>query len=271
MNKEAITNLEQTDSQSTEVIQPHEPADTQSVNWDDVNTALDVVEVEGDVEVLEEPVAAEVVAATPVAPASVVEPAAYAPPQPVAPAPPTPQQTAERKADELAKLEQLYALSEEDSAGMFTEPDKVLPKLLARMHQQAAASVLDSMQTAVPQIVQSTSEATRVETEARQAFFSVNDDLAKPEFEAAVLQIGAMYRQVNPHAPKAEAIQKIGELTRVALNLPAKGVAVAATSVAKPANAPFTPSRGGTGGAKAAGPKGTWEQLNAEFDESDGF
>lgn len=261
------TNLEQMDGQPTEVNQPHEAADTQSVNWDEVNTALDVVEVEGDVEVLSKPVGAEPM----IAPAPVVEPVAYTAPQPPAPAPLTPQQIAERKADELAKLEQLYALSEEDSAGMFTEPDKVLPKLLARMHQQATVSVLDSMQTAVPQIVQSNSEATRVETEARQAFFSVNDDLAKPEFEAAVLQIGAMYRQVNPNAPKAEAIQKIGELARVALNLPAKGGAVATAPAAKPANVPFTPSRGGTGGAKAAGPKGAWEQLNAEFDESDGF
>ena len=260
-------NLEQTESQVTEDSQPHEPAVEQAVNWDEVNTALDVVEVEGDVEVLSEPEVPAAVVETPV----VVEPVTYTPPQPVAPAPLTPQQIAERNADELAKLEQLYALSEDDSAARFTVPDKVLPKLLAKMHQQATQSVLDSMQTAVPQIVQSNSEATRVETEARQAFFSVNDDLAKPEFEDAVLRIGAQYRQVNPNAPKGEAIQKIGELARVALNLPAKGVATAAVAAAKPANVPFTPSRGGTGGAKAVGPKGTWEQLNAEFDESDGF
>lgn len=262
-------NLEQVSNPPTEATQLPEPAVEQTVNWEEVNTSLDVEEVEGDIEVLAEP---ESVVEAPAVPEPAVEaPVVYTPPAAPAVLPPTPQQLADKKAVELAKLEQLYALSDEDSAAMFAEPDKVLPKLLAKMHQQAAQSVLDSMQTTVPQIVQTAEAATRVETEARQAFFSVNEDLMKPEYEAAVLKIGAMYRQVNPKASKVEAIQKIGELARVALNLPAKVAGVAQAPVAKPANVPFTPSRGGTGGAKVAGSKGTWEQLNAEFDESDGY
>ena len=254
-----------TDNPVTEESQPLEPAVEQTVNWDDVNDALDVAEVEGDVEVLEEPAAKVVeVVAPEVAP---VVPQYVAPTAPQ----PTPQQLAAQRAADLTKLEDLYKLSEEESAAMFTEPEKVLPKLLAKMHQQATQSVLDSMQTAVPQIVQRTESATRVETEARQAFFSVNSDLAKPEYEAAVLQVGAMFRQVNPKAPREVAVQKIGELARVALNLPPKAAGVVAEPAAAQTSKPFTPSRGGTGGRGAAGPKGTWEQLNAEFDETDGF
>lgn len=254
-----------TDNPVTEESQLLEPAVEQTVNWDDVNDALDVAEVEGDVEVLEEPAAKVVeVVAPEVAP---VVPQYVAPTAPQ----PTPQQLAAQRTADLVKLEDLYKLSEEESAAMFTEPEKVLPKLLAKMHQQATQSVLDSMQTAVPQIVQRTESATRVETEARQAFFSVNSDLAKPEYEAAVLQVGAMFRQVNPKATKEVAVQKIGELARVALNLPPKAAVAAAEPAAVQTSKPFTPSRGGTGGRGAAGPKGTWEQLNAEFDETDGY
>ena len=254
-----------TDNPVTEESQLLEPAVEQTVNWDDVNDALDVAEVEGDVEVLEEPAAKVVeVVAPEVAP---VVPQYVAPTAPQ----PTPQQLAAQRTADLVKLEDLYKLSEEESAAMFTEPEKVLPKLLAKMHQQATQSVLDSMQTAVPQIVQRTESATRVETEARQAFFSVNSDLAKPEYEAAVLQVGAMFRQVNPNAPREVAVQKIGELARVALNLPPKAAVAVAEPAAAQTSKPFTPSRGGTGGRGAAGPKGTWEQLNAEFDETDGY
>jgi len=258
-----------TDNPVTEESQPLEPAVEQTVNWDDVNDALDVAEVEGDVEVLEVPAAqvAEVVAPAVAAEVAPVVPQYVAPTAPQ----PTPQQLAAQRAADLTKLEDLYKLSEEESAAMFTEPEKVLPKLLAKMHQQATQSVLDSMQTAVPQIVQRTESATRVETEARQAFFSVNSDLAKPEYEAAVLQVGAMFRQVNPKATKEVAVQKIGELARVALNLPPKAAVAAAEPAAVQTSKPFTPSRGGTGGRGAAGPKGTWEQLNAEFDETDGY
>ena len=265
MNEQVKETQGTTDNPVTEESQPLEPAVEQTVNWDDVNDALDVAEVEGDVEVLEEPAAKVVeVVAPEVAP---VVPQYVAPTAPQ----PTPQQLAAQRAADLTKLEDLYKLSEEESAAMFTEPEKVLPKLLAKMHQQATQSVLDSMQTAVPQIVQRTESATRVETEARQAFFSVNSDLAKPEYEAAVLQVGAMFRQVNPKAPREVAVQKIGELARVALNLPPKAAVAVAEPAAVQTPKPFTPSRGGTGGRGAAGPKGTWEQLNAEFDETDGF
>lgn len=166
----------------------------------------------------------------------------------------------------MQALEQLYALSEDDAHAMITEPEKVLPKLLAKMHLQATQSVLNSMQTVVPQIVSTTSNAAKAETEARQAFFSVNDDLAKPEYEPAVLQIAAMYRQINPTAPRAEAIQKIGELARVSLGLPAKGAAQAVAPVAGVPQQPFTPARGGTGGGAPAS-QNEWAKLASEFDQ----
>ena len=236
-----------------------------STNWDAVAEEFDEVDeevIEGDKVVL-----AEVVEAAPApTPAPVVS--TYVPPaRPIIP-PPTAEQIAASRAGELATLEAKYALSAEDSAEMFTDPGSVLPRLLAKMHQQAMADTLASVQAAVPNFVQSNAAATRVESEARNAFFSVNDDLAKPEFEDAILRIGDLYRQVNPRATREVAIQKVGELARVALGLPGKGGA-ATPAVAAPV--PFTPSRGGTGGSKVGAPKGTWEQLNSEFDDSDGF
>ena len=92
-----------------------------------------------------------------------------------------------------------------------------------------------------------------------------------------------MYRQVNPKAPRAEAIKVIGEMTRQALNQPALQVPVApeggeippvtpagtnvtpiAPAVPPKKQAPFTPARGGTGAAKKAEPNEWLELLDSE-------
>ena len=246
-----------------------EALERSGTDWGAISEELDAVDeelVEGDQVVLAEVVEAAPVVVEPV----VVAPSTYVPPAPIRVAAPTAEQIAARQSAELVALEARYALSAEESAEMFTDPGLVLPRLLAKMHQQAMAETLASVQAAVPNFVQSNAAATRVESEARNAFFSVNDDLAKPEFEDAILRIGDLYRQVNPRATREAAIEKVGELARVALGLPSKGAAPAAIPVAA-APVPFTPSRGGTGAGKVGATKGTWEQLNSEFDESDGY
>lgn len=241
------------------------PEAPQATDWAEVDADLSVVE--GDLEVLEEPVVEKeaIVEATAPAEETAAPAPVYGAPV-VAVAPPTAEEKAAAERNELERLVALYKLSDEDATKMYTEPGEVLPKLLAKMHQQAAKDVLDSMQKVVPSIVESNERVSRVETEARTAFFSVNDDLAKPEYEGMVLKVGKMFRELNPSASKEEAVVKIGEMTRVALGLPGKSSAKAPEVV--PVVVPFTPSRGGTGGSIPA-PKNMWSELNSEFDKDD--
>jgi hypothetical protein len=111
-----------------------------------------------------------------------------------------------------------------------------------------------------------------IDSAAKTDFYSANPDLNKPEFEEAVMKIGVMYRQVNPNAPRAEAIKVIGELSRTALKLnplaaseaPAGETAAVVpnvTPITKQASPkPFTPARGGSAPAKKV-EKSPWEDL----------
>lgn len=261
---------EQMEATTTAAVEPAsapEVAPAETLDWGKIEDGIAADEaeeqgltVEGAVEVLPEPAAepAPVVEAAPVpAPAPVAAPAPVVPAAP--PFDPVAWETAQ-----MAALEKMYQLKDEDAQALVTEPERILPKLLAQLHMQATKGMLQSMQTAVPQIVQRTQSATQVETEARQAFFKENEDLAKPEYEQAILQMGTMFRQVNPTAPREEAVKKIGELVRVSMGLPAKTASQPLESSAAPV--PFTPARGGTGGAVKA-PDNVWAALAAEFEQ----
>lgn len=250
-------------------------ADASSLDDDEVITSF----VEGDQVVVDDG-AAPVVAATPVvaepAAAVVEEPAPVvaavpvvaapaAPVQPVAPAV-SPEATEQ---EDLANLEALYGLSEAEAEALATEPEVVLPKMLAKQHLRMTKSILASVQGILPQMMQATTQSASVETAAREQFFSVNKDLAKPEYQDAILQIGKMYRQVNPKATAEVAVKTIGEMVRISLGLPA--IATGATEVvvpsapAVPVARPFTPARGGSGSPAPATPS-VWEEL-ASADE----
>lgn len=255
----------------------HNPAEVDSVDWSAV--AVEPDEVEGDVEVLaapeieesapegeakpvETPVAAEPVQVEPVG----EEPAAV-PEMPAAPVT-APFDMAKWEAESVNKLQELYKLSEEDARSLLTEPETVLPKLMAKAHMQMTKAVLESVQGIIPNVMETTQAATKAETEARNAFFSVNKDLAKPEYEQAILEAGAVYRRLNPKASRDEAVRRIGEMVRINFGLPLLSEQTKEVTPPQEPPKPFTPARGSTGGAAPA-QKGQWEQLASEFENED--
>lgn len=225
--------------------------------------------VEGDQVVVDEGAAPVVVAApvvTAEAPAVIAKPAVVvaAPEAPAVPAVAT-RTDAEQETADLASLEALYGLTEAEAEALATEPELVLPKMLAKQHLRMTKSILASVQSVLPQMMHASTQSATVETAARSQFFSVNRDLANPEYESAILQIGKMYRQVNPKASAEVAVQKIGEMVRLSLGLPMVGTAAAPVVSAAPAPRPFTPARGGSGSRAPATPS-VWDELAAADD-----
>lgn len=279
---------------SEAAAQPLETAPEQGVNWEDVVSGgddgeADFLDVEGDVEVLPESATATEGAQPTVAePAPAVTPTTEqgkpeVKPEEGKPEVPTTQfeippvdqaatfDVVAWEKEQLTKLEDSYKLSEEDAQAFLTEPETTLPKLAAAMHLRLTKSILGAVQGMIPQIMAMQQSAAATETEAKTAFFSVNEDLNKPEYTAAIMEVGKMFRSVNPNAPKEEAIKKIGELARVALGLPQPG-AVAPTASTAPAVPqqsvrPYTPSRGGGGAAAPVVPKNEWADLVAGDDD----
>lgn len=142
----------------------------------------------------------------------------------------TPEAKAERErreAEEAAKftqqLENYYQIPEELAARLPTEPEKVLPVLAAKVHQ----AVLNGMQAwatqAIPAFLQHHNQVTEANNASRKAFFGRWPGLEA--HEKHVLEVGRMYRQMNPKATQEDVIEKVGQIVYAALGQqpPARG------------------------------------------------
>lgn len=265
-----------------------EPADASTeadVNWagmadsllaDDAGEDDDGV-VEGDAEVVEAPaVASEATppaapvaetppVETPAVPPTPTPPTAETPATPPTPATPAPDYTAWRT-ERLGQLEQQYALNEADATAMLTEPETVLPRLAAQVHMEVLESAMQGMQAMMPVLMQQLNQHTELNNRAKNLFTSINPDLADPQFEPAILQLGQVYRNVNARATPEEAARAIGNLVRSALGIAAPAVAAPSPAAPTPAApVPFTPARGGGSGNAPIPSSNAFTQLANEF------
>lgn len=267
-----------------------EPADSSTedlVNWSGMAEEIladdetDTGTVEGDVEVVEPPAgetppaaaAPETPPATPTPPASPTPaPAAQETPQTPTPQPvqavpaADPNEYATWRETRLGQLAEHYAVEEADATALLTEPEKVLPKLAARVHMEVLESSMRAMQAMMPVVMQQIQQHNEVNTSAQNLFYSVNQDLRDPKLEPAIMQLGQVYRNVNPNAGPEEAARAIGALVRSALGM-AQGPAPVMQTPSAPAAAPvpFTPARGGGGGNTPIPSSNAFSQLAEEF------
>lgn len=268
-----------------------------SVNWSDYDKELDVIDFEGDEEVVEgeepppEPVPerpAEKPAeppppAKPVEQPPVVQPAPVTqPPEVPPPQAPTPSEDAGSMTPEayqgwrtgrLGELEKHYSFDEESASALLTEPENVLPKLAAQVHMEVLENAMRAMQAMVPVLIQQVRQHDEVQTAAKGLFARVNPDLADPKYDDAIIQLGMTYRRMNQTAGPEEASRAIGNLVRAAMGMSAPASAPATQGqggVPPPqAAAPFVPARGGGGGQRAPASTNPFEALANEFLEDD--
>ena len=222
------------------------------------------------------PAVAPTPAATPTTPAATppVQTPAVETPAPVAPTPsapqvepsPLPDYAAWRSQREADLAAQTYSITDEDASKLLTEPETVLPRMAARMHMEVMESTVRVMQTMLPRLMQSVQQTEQREISAKSFFQTANPDLADPRLEPAIMEMGQVYRRLNPTASPEQAAQAIGNLVRASL-----GIAMPAQAAPAPTSAPavpvvpFVPARGGPGGAVAGGQKDSWGQLADEF------
>ena len=283
---------------ASESATPAEEPTGSDVNWSQLDKDFSQEDldpgttVEGDLEVVPgagdavEPTPVVTTPATPdVAPtpnATPTPPAATPPvqapavetPAPVAPTPsapqvepsPLPDYAAWRSQREADLAAQTYSITDEDASKLLTEPETVLPRMAARMHMEVMESTVRVMQTMLPRLMQSVQQTEQREISAKSFFQTANPDLADPRLEPAIMEMGQVYRRLNPAASPEQAAQAIGNLVRASL-----GIAMPAQAATAPTSAPavpvvpFVPARGGPGGAVAGGQKDSWGQLADEF------
>lgn len=177
----------------------------------------------------------------------------------------------DRQQAEYDQLVKYYALPEDLATKVQTEPETVLPVLAAKMHQSVLSSVERMLRVDLPQVVKQTQTVMVAEQAAKDQFYGAWPGLK--DFETQVLEVGAMYRKMNPKADAKTATEKIGSVVCAALGLDPTQVrqnaAAAATQqqqqpvqqqVRRPGQQTFTPA-GVAASARATQPA----QSNNEF------
>lgn len=184
-------------------------------------------------------------------------------PEPVAPEPetPPPQEPAvltdeQRKAALDAyriQLEKVYSFDDETAMRLQTEPEKVLPQLAARLHMDLLQMMQAQIAQAVPQIIHTQTDMSRRENTAKQLFFNAWPELKG--YDKQIIEVGAVFRKMNPNVDADTAVKRIGEITMAALGI---------TRVAPQApTSPTTPARPVNPGrvtAPAAAPT-VWDEM----------
>lgn len=218
----------------------------------------------------------------PAAPAAPIEPAAAPVPAPTPPVQPTPaapppvpsltvEQLAELRKKARERLQEEYKLTPELATALATEPEVVMPQIMADLHLKVQSQILDNLQQALPTLFNALSSSQEAERAAKEAFFGKWPGLR--QYEGQVLAMGEMFRKANKDATPDVAVERIGQMTAIALGLdPAVArAAAAAPAPATPPGAPPPPRRpagiGGAGAPVSSEPPNIFTQLAAEEDD----
>jgi len=239
---------------------PAEPSTDGEVNWSDFDSDDEDEIVEGDAQVISEAETPEP-SPSPEPPAPVEAPIQEAPPTVQASPEPAVDPSAQAESykawrtERMTELEKQYALSEDDAVALQTDPEKVLPVLAAKLHMEVLESSMRAVQVMMPVMLGRLQEGSELNNRAKSLFNSVNSDLADPQYEAAILQFGQVYRSMNKTAPPEEAARAIGNLVRAAYGLvpPNASQPAGVPPTAPMQGASFVPARG-SGGAMRPSP-----------------
>jgi hypothetical protein len=143
-----------------------------------------------------------------------------------------------------------YALSPQQAEALLTEPETVVPQLLANLHMAVLEQTAGLMQNMLPGLVERHAQFHTTEAKAVDLFSRVNPDLTDPKYKPIIMQVGRAYRQINATAPAEEAAKSIGLMVRSALGIAAQPQQRQAPQqqqqqrAAVARSAPFSPARG---------------------------
>lgn len=229
-----------------------EPGSDEGVNWNDLNNvAPGADDEEGESGEGEEAPAADTppadAAPAPATPAPVV-PAPVVPVQPSAQQP-TPEQTAEAQRQFNEKLTAGMAeqftkdISEEDARELIANPEKVLPKLMAKASIAGMQMAMHFMQQTLPQVVRQQANEQLSGRELEQKFYGDHKDLAA--HKAVVNKMVSVAKEtLEPGASTEDILAEAASLARRKLKLD-QPAAPAAKPAASARPAPYAPVKSG--------------------------
>lgn len=174
-------------------------------------------------------------------------------------------ETIEQKKGEIAGLlaGQTYQLSSQELEGIQSEPEKVLPQLMAKVHLNAVQGVLRHVAQQLPAAVSSMIQAHAQNQRLEDQFYSAWPQLNRYQHDSTVRQMAYMFRQMNPSASMEDMIRTVGAQVVTALGLPAQTQPAAQPQRVVRQQQPFrpaAPAQASPGPAPARTPN-EWERM----------
>jgi hypothetical protein len=168
---------------------------------------------------------------------------------------------------QMATLTDLYKLGDDEAKQLLLEPEKVLPKLAAKLHMDVMEKIRQELGAAIPAHLEAHTRIQAMNKAAHDMLYGAWPALNKPEYEGLVREVGVMYRKTNAKATPEEAVKAIGRLAYAALGWDIPGAPPSGTPPATPSSTPATPRHtpatpGGGGAApRPAVPKNEFGEL----------
>ena len=176
---------------------------------------------------------------------------------------------AQMREQAISQLEPVYALSEEDARNVITDPEKVIPKLFARMHVDMMMAVASGLEKQLPVYLQQQSGETNFRQSANREFWKTWPHLGKPEYLPTVQGILTQYRQLNPQADLPTIIREVGVLASVRLNAYPNKKGGAGDEIVTDKHKPAAPGSGTSLRGSAGQPTNPYEKLSQDWDEEE--
>lgn len=162
---------------------------------------------------------------------------------------------AKHRDEYLPKFEQLYAIPAEEVEALRTNPEVALPKLAAKLHYEIATSLVQTMMSAMPSMLEQQMSAVQARTASNEKFYSswptLKEAVTKnPAAEGTIRSAIQAYRTANPQADLATVIKGAGVLAATMLGVPFEAAPPAPSTPPPPP--PARPA--GTGGPSPVAP-----------------
>lgn len=122
----------------------------------------------------------------------------------------------------VQQVAQGYQMSDEDQQNLISNPNSVLPNLAAQLEvnvlQKAVATVTEVLREALPTYLHSYMETRDTTSKQQNAFFDKWPELK--EHQGRVMELGRVYRQINPSVTAEKFITDVGMQSWMAVGLP---------------------------------------------------
>ena len=164
------------------------------------------------------------------------------------------------------ELQKLYALSKDDADALLTDPETVLPKLMANAHLQMLNHIgqfVQAQMQQLPTVVKQTVESSTVEKQRLSAFAEAHPDLVTDEAAPFVVQAITALKQAKPDITFDEIVKRVKPVayTLMGKEMPTQQLAPVQQPVTKPK--PFVPGR-----PTSVAPSKVPQSKEAEFFQS---